>query len=47
MPVAAHVADRDARGLGIFVRDLDQLLAALLVELRNAQTGSPALRSAA
>ena len=35
--VAAHVAHRDARGLGIFVRDLDQFLAALLVEFRDAQ----------
>ena len=35
--VAAHVAHGDARGLGIFVRDLDQFLAALLVELGNAQ----------
>ena len=35
--VAAHMADRDLGGFGIFVRDLDQFLAALLVELRNAQ----------
>ena len=35
--VAAHVADRDACLLGIFVRDLDHLLAALLVHLRDAQ----------
>ena len=27
--VAPHVADRDLGGLGIFVRDLDQFLAAL------------------
>lgn len=31
--VAADVANGDAGGLGVFVRDLDQLLAALLVEL--------------
>ena len=35
--VAAHVAHRDPRGLGVFVRDLDELLAPLLVELGNAQ----------
>ena len=35
--VAAHMADRDAGGLGIFVRDLDEFLAALLVQLRDAQ----------
>src|SRR5437899_79904 len=31
--VAADMADRNARGLGIFVRDLHEFLAALLVEL--------------
>src|SRR5262249_11417573 len=31
--VAAHVPHRDPRRLGVFVRDLDQLLAPLLVEL--------------
>src|SRR5262249_53291937 len=36
-PVAAHMPHRDLRGLGIFVGHLDQLLAALLVELRDAQ----------
>ena len=35
--VAADMADRDARGLGVFVRDLDHFLAALLVEFRDAQ----------
>src|ERR1700716_2558289 len=42
-PVAAHVAHRDARGLGVFMRDLDQLLAPLLVELGNAQPDHLAL----
>src|SRR4051794_8916866 len=35
--VAADVADGDARLLGIFVRDLDHLLAALLVHLGDAE----------
>src|SRR5262245_20326448 len=35
--VAADVAHGDPRGLGIFMGDLDQLLAPLLVELRDAQ----------
>ena len=43
--VAADVAHRDARGLGVFVRDLDQFLAALLVELGDAQPDAPGPRS--
>src|SRR5712691_7830310 len=35
--VAPHVAHGDARGFRIFVRDLDELLAPLLVELGDAQ----------
>ena len=35
--VAADMAHRDARGFGIFVRDLDQFLAPLLVQFGNAQ----------
>ena len=34
--VAAHVAGSDASLLGVFVRDLDQFLAALLVEFGDA-----------
>ncbi len=37
MRVAAHMAHRDARVLGIFVRDLDEFLAALGVEFGDAQ----------
>src|SRR6478752_6418543 len=36
--VAADVAGGDLGGFRVFVRDLDQLLAPLLVELGNAQT---------
>src|ERR1051326_4811701 len=36
-PVAPHMPHRHLGGLGIFVRHLDQLLAALLVELGDAQ----------
>ena len=36
-PVSANVADGDLGLLGIFVRDLDHFLAALLVHLGNAQ----------
>ena len=36
-PVAPDVAHRDPGGLGIFVRHLDQVLAPLFVELRDAQ----------
>ena len=35
--VAANIADRDAGLLGIFMRDLGDLLTALLVELRDRQ----------
>ena len=35
--VAPHMPHRDPGGFGIFVRDLHQVLAALLVELGNAQ----------
>ena len=35
--VAPDVPHRDPRGLGVFVRDLDQILAPLLVELGDAQ----------
>ena len=35
--VAAHVADRDLRLFGVFVRDLHHFLAALLVHLGDAQ----------
>src|SRR3954452_25010403 len=41
--VAPDVADRDARLLGVFVRDLDHLLAALLVHLGDAQPDCLAL----
>ena len=34
--VAAHVAHGDARLLGVFMRDLDEFLAALLVQFRHA-----------
>src|SRR6266702_2510406 len=34
-PIAPHMANRDLGGLGIFVRDFDQVLAPLLVELRD------------
>src|SRR5271165_4367733 len=36
--IAADVTHRDLGGFGIFVRDLHQFLAALLVEFRNPQT---------
>src|SRR5579863_261992 len=36
--VAAHVANRNAGGFRIFVRDFDQFLAAVLVEFGNPQT---------
>ena len=36
-PVAADVADRDPRRLGIFMRELDDFAATFLVELRDAQ----------
>src|SRR5262249_3532598 len=36
-PVAAHMAHGDLGGLGVFVRDLYELLATLLVELGDAQ----------
>ncbi len=35
--IAAHMAHGDPRRLGIFVRDLDQFLAALLVQFGNPQ----------
>src|SRR5262249_6105347 len=35
--IAPDVPDGNLRGLGIFMRDLHQILAALLVELRNPQ----------
>src|SRR5215468_6627787 len=35
--VAADVTDRDPRGFGIFVGNLDHFLAALLIEFRNAK----------
>ena len=41
--VAAHMAHGDARVLGIFMRDLDHFLAALLVQLGNADAQSRAL----
>src|SRR5215211_565403 len=43
-PVAANVAHRDARGLGIFVRDLHEFLAALLIEFGNPQAQHLAFR---
>ena len=36
-PVATDMADRDAGRLGIFVRNLDELLAAILRHLGDAQ----------
>jgi len=35
--IPAHMAHRDTRRLGIFMRELDQFLAAVLVEFGNAQ----------
>src|SRR4051794_19964971 len=37
-PVAAHVTHCDPRGLRIFVGDFHKILAALFIELGNAQT---------
>src|SRR5262245_30702266 len=37
-PVAPHMSDRDLGRLGIFVRDFDQLFAALFVQLAAPQT---------
>src|ERR1700730_18315571 len=34
--IAADMADRDARGFGIFVRDFHKLLAAVFIELGNS-----------
>lgn len=43
--ITAHVTNRNACGLGIFVRDLYEFLAALFVELGNPQADDPGLRS--
>src|SRR3712207_3244977 len=42
--VPSHVPDGDARLLGVFMRHLDHLLAALLVHLGNAQADGLAFR---